>query len=181
MRLETERLVLRLPELDDADAIVELYSDPEAMRFIGGVHPELASDPGFVLRRWLERWEENGYGQLVAERREDGAVLGRVGLVVWDTSVWQITTLAEAGEHAQPELGWALARAHWGRGYATEAALAARDWARAELGIGRLVSVVAPDNVRSVRVVEKLGCLPGETVELVGPYTGPAVVWGHPW
>jgi RimJ/RimL family protein N-acetyltransferase len=178
--IETERLLLRMPRLGDADAIVDLYSDPVAMEFIGRVHADFAADPGFVVRRWLERWQANGFGQLVAERREDGAVLGRVGFVVWDTSVWEITTLPEAGEHAQPELGWALARAHWGRGYATEGALATRDWARRELGFGRLISVVAPANARSARVAEKLGCIAGRTIELVGPYTGPAVVWEHP-
>ena len=86
--------------------------------------------------------------------------------------------MLEAGRSAQPELGWALARAHWGCGYATEGALAVRQWARHELGIGRLISTIAPENVRSRRVAEKLGCLPGETVELAD--TGPAVVWEHP-
>lgn len=178
MRLETERLVLRLPRLEDAAALGGLYLDPEAMRFIGGVPPEYADDPEFVVRRWLGRWEANGFGQLVAERREDGAVLGRVGLVVWDTRDWRIKTVPETGEHGQPELGWALARAHWGQGYATEAARAAREWARAELGIGRLISVIAPENDRSIRVAQKLGAVPGDTVELAE--NGTAVVWEHP-
>jgi RimJ/RimL family protein N-acetyltransferase len=112
--IETERLLLRKPRLEDAPALLALYTDPVAMRFIGGVRSEL-TDTDFVVRRWLERWELNGgFGQLVAERREDGVVLGRVGLVVWDTSVWTITSTREAGTHAQPELGWALARGYWG-------------------------------------------------------------------
>jgi RimJ/RimL family protein N-acetyltransferase len=176
--IETERLLLRKPRLEDAPALLALYTDPEAMRFIGGVRGEL-TDSDFVLRRWLERWELNGgFGQLVAERRGDGAVLGRIGLVVWDTSVWTITSTHEAGAHAQPELGWALARRYWGYGYATEGARAVRDWARGELGIGRLVSVIAPRNVRSRRVAEKLGCVAGNAVELAD--AGPAVVWDHP-
>lgn len=177
-RIETERLLLRRPRLEDAGSLLALISDPEAMRFIGGVHPSAADDPAFVVRRWLERWDANGFGQLVAERQEDGAVLGRVGLVVWDTRDWRIKTIPETGEHGQPELGWALARAHWGCGYATEAALAARHWARDVLGIKRLVSVIAPENHRSQRVAEKLGCVPAETVVLAD--TGPAVVWEHP-
>jgi len=176
--IETERLLLRLPRLEDAEALLALHTDPVAMRFIGGAHPDAAADPGFVVRRWLERWEANGVGQLVAERREDGAVLGRIGFVVWDTSVWRITLRREAGEHAQPELGWALAREHWGRGYATEGASAARAWAWDELRIERLISVIAPENHRSQRVAEKLGCLPGETV--VSTDAGSAVVWVHP-
>jgi RimJ/RimL family protein N-acetyltransferase len=176
--IETERLLLRLPRLEDAGQLLPLHSDPEAMRFIGGVHPNIGADPAFVIRRWLERWQANGFGQLVAERRRDGAVLGRVGLVVWDTRDWRIKTVPETGEHGQPELGWALARAHCGCGYATEAALAVRQWARDELRIERLISVIAPENHRSERVAEKLGCIPAETV--VRADTGPAVVWEHP-
>jgi RimJ/RimL family protein N-acetyltransferase len=177
-RIETKRLVLRCPRLEDGDPLLALTSDPEAMRFIGGVHPNVADDPGFVVRRWLDRWEANGFGQFVAERREDGAVLGRVGLVVWDTRDWRIKTIRETGEHGQPELGWALARAYWGYGYATEAALAVRRWAREDLRMKRLISVIAPENERSQRVAEKLGCIPGERIVLDD--TGPAVVWEHP-
>jgi RimJ/RimL family protein N-acetyltransferase len=175
--IETERLILRKPRLEDAAAFAPLHSDPVAMEFIGGVHPDYESDPEFPIRRWLERWELNGFGRLVIERRADGLVLGRSGLVVWDTRDWRISSTPEAEGHGQPELGWALAQEHWGHGYATEAALAVREWARTFVS-GRLVSVVAPANVRSRRVVEKLGCVPGETVVLAD--TGPAVVWEHP-
>ena len=177
MQLETERLVLRVPRLDDAEAMRALYSDPEATRFIGGVQPEIVADPGHIIGIWLERWEANGFGQLVAERRQDGAVVGRIGLVVWDTRDWELSTLPEAGEHAQPELGWALVRAYWGYGYATEGGLAARDWAREDVGIDRLVSVIAPENVRSQRVAVKLGAVPGKAVELAN--SGPAVLWEY--
>jgi RimJ/RimL family protein N-acetyltransferase len=169
-QIKTERLLLRLPRLEDGAPLLALYSDPAAMRFIGGVHPDAAADPGFVVRRWLERWDANGFGQLVAERRKDEAVLGRVGLVVWDTRDWRIKTVPETGEHGQPELGWALARAYWGCGYATEAALAAR--------IQRLISVISPENHRSQRLAAKLGCVATETVVLAD--SGSAVVWEHP-
>jgi RimJ/RimL family protein N-acetyltransferase len=177
MQLDTERLVLRVPRLEDAEAMLALYSDPEATRFIGGVQPEIVDDIERMIGVWLERWAANSFGHLVAERREDRAVVGRIGLVVWDTRSWEQSTLPEAGEHGQPELGWALARAYWGNGYATEGALVARDWAREGVGIDRLVSVIAPDNVRSQRVAEKLGAVPGETIELAG--SGPAVLWEY--
>lgn len=121
---------------------------------------------------------QNGLGHFVLERRSDGGVLGRVGFVVWDTRTWRHTTRDEAGEHAQPELGWTLARAHWGRGYATEAALALRDWARRERRVGRLISLIAPGNAASQRVAQRLGARPAETVTLFD--SGDAVVWEHP-
>ena len=176
-RLETERLVLRMPRLEDADGAAELLTDPDVMRHLGGETVPRENVPA-VLRRWLERWEANGFGHFVIERREDKRFLGRVGMIVWDTREWRHVTLAEAGEHAQPELGWALARADWGKGYATEAAAAVRAWARRERGIGRLISLINPKNTRSQQVAVRLGAQPAETVALFD--SGPAIVWVHP-
>jgi len=130
------------------------------------------------VNMWAERWRQNGCGPFSVLRREDGRWLGRSGLLIWDRRSWTKTTYVEAGEHAQPELGWAFVREHWGSGYATEAARAVREWAYVEHGVERLVSVIAPPNVRSARLAERLGCTAGETVTLVD--TGPAVVWEHP-
>jgi RimJ/RimL family protein N-acetyltransferase len=69
-----------------------------------------------------------------------------------------------------------FAQRHWGHGYATEAARAARDWGY-EHGIESLISLIHPDNARSMRVAEKLGAAPAETVDVHG---GPAVIWRHP-
>jgi RimJ/RimL family protein N-acetyltransferase len=176
--IDTERLVLRKPVLEDAQPALALLADPVAMGFLGGVHPDAVADPEFVVRRWLERWDENDCGPFSILRREDGRWLGRCGLLVWDARTWTHTTFAESGEHAQAELGWALASEHWGSGYATEAALAVREWAYRERDVGRLISVIAPDNVRSQRLAERLGATPGETVELFDH--GPHVVWEHP-
>ena len=175
--IETERLLLRMPVLEDAEAALALITDPVAMEFIGGVHPSARSDPEFVVRRWLERWDQNGCGPFSIVRLEDGRWLGRTGVLVWDVRTWTHTTFASAGEHAQPELGWALAREHWGHGYATEAVRAVRDWAYAEREVELLVSAIAPANVRSQRLAERLGAKPGETVELFD--NGPHVLWEH--
>jgi RimJ/RimL family protein N-acetyltransferase len=120
---------------------------------------------------WLHRWRDNGIGPFIVER--DGRVLGRVGYLIWDRATWQISRYAEAAE-PETELGWTLAQEHWGHGYATEAARAARDWANVE----RLISLINPQNVRSMRVAEKLGAQPTETVTLRDE--SPAVVWLHP-
>ena len=176
-RLETERLVLRLPQPDDADGLAEYLTDPEVMRYLGGATVPREDVPS-VMQRWLDRWQANGFGHFVIERRDDGRVLGRAGMIVWDTRDWRHVTLDEAGEHAQPELGWALAREHWGRGFATEAARAVRDWARQKRGVQRLISLINADNVQSQRVAVRLGASPTETVTLFD--SGPAVVWVHP-
>jgi RimJ/RimL family protein N-acetyltransferase len=172
--IETERLLLRLPRREDADDLLEYAGDPEVTRWIGGQTGDRASTEA-KIEDWLARWEANGIGHFVVVL--DGKVLGRVGFVVWDSRSWELTSYAEAGEHAETELGWTLAQAHWGHGYAAEAARAARDWVHAERGIGRLVSLIHPDNRRSIRVAEKLGASPERSIETPG---GPAVVWVHP-
>src|SRR5437764_240312 len=121
-QIETDRLLLRRPRLSDAKALHEAYSDPEVMQFIGvGETSDLAG-----TRAWLEkslaRWKADGFGHFVVERKEDKRVLGRVGFLVWDPDEWRTGTLKELGGHAAVELGWLLARAYWGQGYATEAA-----------------------------------------------------------
>jgi RimJ/RimL family protein N-acetyltransferase len=175
--LQTERLVLRQPTLEDAERAGELLGDERVMQFLGGgAVPE--EHWTTVVEKWLERWELNGMGPFLLERRDDGRFVGRTGIILWDARDWTPSTVAAAGEHGQPELGWALAYAHWGRGYATEAAAALRDWARRERNVTRLISLIAPSNVASARVAERLGATPGETVQLFD--TGDAVVWEHP-
>jgi len=175
--LRTDRLDLRLPTLDDVEAAGAVLGDERVRVFLGGGVVPREHWRG-ALERWIDRWELNDMGPFVIERREDGAFIGRVGLIVWDTRTWTDSTFADAGEFAQPELGWALAHAHWGNGYATEAARAVRDWVRAERGVTRLISVIAPANVASQRVAERLGATPTETIQLYD--TGDAVVWVHP-
>ncbi|HLX31588.1 MAG TPA: GNAT family N-acetyltransferase [Gaiellaceae bacterium] len=175
--IETERLILREPTLEDADGAAEMLADPEVMAWLGG-RTVPAEDVPAVLEKWILRWDENGCGPFSVLRREDGRWIGRAGILVWDVRTWTHATFAGSGEFAQPELGWALASEHWGSGYATEAARAVREWAYSDLGVERLVSVIAPANVRSAKVAERLGATPGETVELFD--NGPHVVWTHP-
>jgi ribosomal-protein-alanine N-acetyltransferase len=155
--IETYRLRLRKPTLDDAEALHEAYGDPEAMRYIGAGETRDLAGTRALLERSLERWEADGFGHFAVERKEDGRVVGRVGFVVWDADDWQPGTLAAFGDRAAIELGWILAREHWGHGYATEAALAVRDHGFTQLGFTRLISLILRGNDRSVRVAEKIG------------------------
>jgi ribosomal-protein-alanine N-acetyltransferase len=150
--IDTDRLRLRKPTLDDAEALHEAYGDPEAMRYIGAGETRDLAGTRALLERSLERWEADGFGHFAVERKEDGRVVGRVGFVVWDADDWQPGTLAAFGDRAAIELGWILAREHWGHGYATEAALAVRDH-----GFTRLISLILRGNDRSVRVAENIG------------------------
>src|SRR5205085_1428467 len=108
-----------------------------------------------ILEGMIARFEADGYGQLVVEREE--VVVGRVGLLPHDPETWKHGSRAEIGKGAEIEIGWAFGRKAWGNGYGLEAAAAVRDWARDELGLKRLVSIIQQGNVRSVRIAKKLG------------------------
>ena len=148
--IETDRLLLRRPRAEDAPALAAAYADPETVRYIGDGSTATLAEVEDVIPQWLERWESWGVGFFSVERRDDGLVLGRSGFLRWDPETWQVGG-------SETELGWLIAREHWGHGYATEAALALRDWAFDERRLTRLVSLIQHGNERSVRVAEKIG------------------------
>ena len=131
--------MLRVPERGDVEDLLQLVGDEELMQWIGGEAGGRAVAEESV-ERWLRRWEANGVGQFAVVL--DGHVIGRVGLLVWDARSWETSTYERAGEHAVTELGWAISRGHWGRGYATEAARAVRAWAYDDHGVQRLISLI---------------------------------------
>jgi RimJ/RimL family protein N-acetyltransferase len=160
MRLETERLLLRLPEPQDVDGYADVFGDPEVVAFLG-MGPQTREDQVAGIARMLEHWRRYGVGLFSVVRRSDARLLGRVGFLMWDPERWVGAMRYDLEGDLETEIGWTLGRAYWGEGYATEAALACRDWALGQLGLTRLISVIAPGNTASIRVAEKLG----ETLE----------------
>jgi RimJ/RimL family protein N-acetyltransferase len=156
-QIETERLVLRRPRLSDAKALQAAYGDPEVMQYIGEGETLDLPRTRASLEQALARWKADGFGLFVLERKEDGLVLGRSGFLVWDPDEWQTGTLKELGDHGVVELGWLLAREHWGQGYATEAATALRNYAFKELRLERLIHLIAYGNEASVKVAQAIG------------------------
>ena len=154
-RLETERLVLRLPLPEDAPAFYPLWQDAEAVRFVGG--PKSQDEVDAMVERMIRHWDWFEIGNFTVEHRAEERILGRVGFLVWDPHDWSNGHRVRLEEPFETELGWKLDRGHWGRGFATEAALACRDWALNELGLKRLVSLIAHENRASIRVAEKIG------------------------
>lgn len=161
-RLETERLILRLPTEADFEAVTTFMSS-ERSHFVGGP----GSDRFAMWRAFLAvlgHWALRGYGFFTLEHKESGAIVGRVGVVFHE--MWP-----------EPELGWQLFDGFEGHGYATEAALAVRDWAWREKGMGPLISLIAPDNTRSIALAERLGAHWESDIDLLGTHGG---IYRHP-
>ena len=140
--LETNRLRLRLFEPGDVAALAALYEDPEVMHFIP-VGKEPPDCPGQV-ERFRDRFEQSGYTLWLAERKDDGAFVGRVGL-------WPLDGTDEV------ELAYLLERRHWGSGLATEAAAACLQFGFTQCRLSSIAAIADPDNGASLRVMEKLG------------------------
>ncbi len=146
--LETSRLILRRFTPDDLDDLVALDADPAVMRYITGGRPtprdEMRDD---YLPWWLAYYDRgDAWGFWAAIERDTGAFLG-----------WFHLRPNEGDPPDEPELGYRLLRAAWGRGYATEGSRALVDKAFVELGARRVYATTMTVNVGSRRVMEKAG------------------------
>jgi [ribosomal protein S5]-alanine N-acetyltransferase len=168
VRLETDRLVLRPLSPDDLDSLAPYMADPEVMRYMGG-KTMTREETAARIERFMHVFELDGIGQFAVERNEDGVVLGRCGILNWETEPWKPVARAETDKPTETEVGYLLGRPHWGRGYATEAATAVRDYALTEVGEERLIALIMRGNVASQRVAEKLGMQYEREVELRFP------------
>ncbi|HEY7935093.1 MAG TPA: GNAT family N-acetyltransferase [Solirubrobacteraceae bacterium] len=152
MRIQTERLRLRPIGLADIDEFLALHSDPEVTRFVGSLdRPQAVGRIELAQREWAQR----GHGMCTVCERATGRFLGRVGLRYWS-------------QFEETEVGWMLHRDAWGHGYATEAARACIDWGFGHLTVPYLTAMIHPENVRSIRVAQRLGLAPLRTDVLLG-------------
>ena len=126
---------------DHAEAFIAFCAS-EHSRFIGGPAERRDAWEGAAIGAGL--WAVHGYGPFWVSAEDEP--VGRVGV---NYPVWR----------AEPELAWVIYPAHHGKGYATEAALVARDWAHATLGLAPLVSLIDVENAPSTRVAQKLGAV----------------------
>jgi RimJ/RimL family protein N-acetyltransferase len=149
-RIETARLRLRRWHAGDEAPMLAINEDPEVTRYLNR-RVDAAANAAFLARA-QEHWAEHGFGFWAIETRpsaEGPAELVGFAGVAYPTFIAQLAS--------RPELGWRLARGAWGRGLATEAASAARDHAFATLALPELISIIHPENARSLRLASRLG------------------------
>ena len=146
--VETPRLLLRVPALSDAEAFMEIFWDPEVVE---QKQVTLTEPPGGLdlalknTNSMLRQWELRGYGHWSVVEKATGQVIGCVGFY--------------HPERQWPgvDLGWLVHRSRWGHGFATEAAAATLRWAWEHTHIDRVISLIAPADLRSIRIATNIG------------------------
>jgi RimJ/RimL family protein N-acetyltransferase len=152
--LETERLLLRWLREDDFEQYARMCRDPEVMRFLGG-QAMTDIEVWRQMTSFVGHWYFRGYGIWGVEEKSTGNLVGRIGF---------LNPIGWPGF----ELGWTLARESWGKGYATEGAQRALQYAFTELQRDHVISLIAPENISSARVAERLGEKVEGKTELMG-------------
>jgi ribosomal-protein-alanine N-acetyltransferase len=141
---QSERLLCRRWIPGDLEPLIAVYSDPEAMRWVGDGRPISRSE----CEEWIKVTEANyakrGYGMFALVERDSGAIVGFAGLV-------------HPGGQFEPEVKYAFLRAHWGVGLATEAVPRLLAYGASAHGLRRIIATVAPGNLVSQRVLAKAG------------------------
>ncbi len=153
--LETPRLRLRQFVESDWPAYAAMCADAEVMRHIGAGGPQSKEDAWRGMAAFLGHWALRGHGMYAQEHRANGALLGRIGYLDWPG--WPGF-----------ELGWLLAREHWGHGYAREAAAAALRHAFEDMRRERVISLIRPGNRRSIALAEAIGERLHGRIEMLG-------------
>lgn len=159
--IKTERLLLRPYRLEDFPHLVALY-ETDRSAFIGGrLSPRQVWD-GFM--NCTGQWSVLGMGGWAVEEASSGALVGEVAV-------------HRPVDYPEIELGWLLFDGFEGRGYACEAAFAARHWAFSQRGLSSIISYIDRDNVRSIRLAERLGA----KLDLAAPTPNgdPCLVYRH--
>ncbi len=162
MELRTQRLLLRPWRDDDREPFAELNADPEVMRYFQAPLTRAQSDA--LAERAGSTIAERGWGLWAVEAVDVAPFIGFIGLA---------EPRFEAHFTPAVEIGWRLARAHWGRGYATEGAHATAAFAFDELGLDEIVSFTTVTNEPSRRVMERLGMTHDEADDFEHPNLAP--------
>lgn len=146
---ETPRLRARRIQPDDCDAMLAVYGDADAMRWVGDGRPLQAEQCEEWIGVTLRNYATRGYGMVAIVERASGETIGFCGLV-------------HPGGQPGAEIKYALRRDRWGHGFATEAAHALLSWGAAAFGLREVIATAAPENKASHHVLLKAGMRRGE-------------------
>jgi RimJ/RimL family protein N-acetyltransferase len=147
--IETPRLRLRGHTIEDASNVQLLWSDSEMTRYIGG-KPLTAEECWSRLLRYVGHWSLLGFGYWILEEKSTGDFVGEVGFADYRRDL-------EPALETIPEVGWVLAPAKQGMGYATEAVRKVLEWGGEHFGPSSVACLIQPDHQTSIHVANKCG------------------------
>ena len=153
--IETERLKFRPFTADDLPWLIEMRSDPDVSRYLGGTKLQNPDALAKRIRFYIDCYDKFGFGSSVMIWKETGEQIGSAGL----------QPLEDTGE---VEVGYNMKKAFWGRGIGTEAALGWLDHGFSVAGLERIVAIAIPENKASIHIMEKLGMTYEKTEEHYG-------------
>jgi RimJ/RimL family protein N-acetyltransferase len=164
MIIETDRLILRRWRKEDAEAYFQINQDPRVIEFVFGL--ETLKDAVDFIDAREQHFQELGYTPWAVELKDGGDFIGYIGLIKHS---W--------ASHFTPavEVSWRLGSQFWGKGYATEGAKASLAHGFRKCGLKEIVSFTVPINVKSLRVMEKIGL----KRDLKGDFFHPKLPLGH--
>jgi RimJ/RimL family protein N-acetyltransferase len=143
--LQTARLILRRQNVDDAGFIFDLVNDPSWLRFIGDRGVRSVDDArNYILKGAMDSYSRHGFGLYLTALKDSGTPVGICGLVKRETL-------------ADVDIGFAFLPQYAGKGYAYESACAVMAHAKNDIGLKRVIAITDPDNIASIRLLEKLG------------------------
>jgi [ribosomal protein S5]-alanine N-acetyltransferase len=143
--MNSQRISLRPFEASDLDELQAVMGHPDVMRFsLSG--PKTKTETEDFIKRCRTQYDEFGYGLLAVVYKDENRVIGYCGLF-----------RQEIDGVMELEIGYRLHPNYWRRGIATEAAMMIRDWAFANLGREKLISIIEPENAASIAVAKKIG------------------------
>lgn len=142
--IETARLRLRMFVPEDLGALAAIAADPEVMRFIGPGKPLTREEVELNLASIISGFRRRGFGRWALVRKDSGALVGYCGLT-------------HGTQEVGVELAYLLARAEWGKGFATESARACLRYGFERLNVDSIAALTRPENFRSRRVMERVG------------------------
>ncbi len=144
LEIETARLRLRHCTLEDLDELSIIRSDPSVMQYIGKGNPQSRQQVREVLLDISNHWQQHGFGRWAIVHKEEQKLIGLCGLNYFEDT-------------PEVEVGYTLAKAYWGKGFASEVASASLRYGFEVVKLDRIVAVAYPENTASRRVMEKLG------------------------
>lgn len=163
--IETDRLILRRPLESDFEAWAEFMADETASRFIGG--PQARSVAWRGMATMAGSWALRGYGMFSVIERATGQWIGRIG--PWYPEGWPGF-----------EVGWGLVRKAWGKGYASEAAIAAVNWTFETLRQAEIIHCIDLENKASIALAQRLGATFRGPAHMPAPFDSEAMgIWGQ--